>query len=114
MSMYLSIRDDVVFAAGYKTLAEGLKDLNIPGIELFVKKDDTASAIAPEDGKERLNLTSTEDLAALQRQASENGIKIAALCMGNNFNAEDKEFQIAWAARTLRAAKALGAPAIRI
>src|SRR5262249_2462078 len=43
-TMYLSIRDDVVFAAGYATLAEGLRDLNIPAVELFVHEDDTVPA----------------------------------------------------------------------
>ena len=114
MSMYLSVRDDIVFAAGYATIAEGLKDLNIQGVELFVKNDDTVSAIAPEGGKDRLNLANSADLATLKKQASDNGVKIAALCMGNNFNAEDKAFQIAWAVRTIRAAEALGVPAIRI
>jgi len=114
VSMYLSVRDDIVFAAGYATIAEGLKDLNIQGVELFVKNDDTVSAIAPEGGKDRLNLANSADLATLKKQASDNGVKIAALCMGNNFNAEDKAFQIAWAVRTIRAAEALGVPAIRI
>jgi len=114
MSMYLSIRDDVVFAAGYTSIAEGLDDLSIPGIELFVKKDDTVSAIAPQPGSERLNLSIPEDVSALKSQAEDHGIRIAALCMGNNFNAADKEFEIGWAARTVRAAKALGAPAVRI
>lgn len=112
--MYLSIRDDVVFAAGYTTLIEGLHDLSIPGIELFVKRDDTVSAIAPTEGKDRLNLTDPDDLAALKAQAETNGIRIAALCMGNNFNADDKQFEIDWAARTVRAAAALDAPVVRI
>lgn len=114
MSMYLSIRDDVVFAAGYKTLAEGLEDLKISGLELFVKRDDTVTAIVPEPGKERLSISSPDDLDALKKQAADHGIKIAALCMGNNFNSADKEFEVAWAVRTVRAAKALGAPAVRI
>lgn len=112
--MYLSIRDDIIFAAGYKTLAEGLKDLNIEGIELFVHKDDTVSAIAPTGGKDRLKISDAADLAELQRQAEANGVKIAAFCMGNDFNAEDKQFQIDWAVRTVRAAQKLGIPAIRI
>ena len=112
--MYLSIRDDVVFAAGYTTLAEGLHDLNIPGVELFVKKDDTVAALAPAEGKERLNLTDPDDLAILKAQAETNNIRIAALCMGNNFNADDKQFEIDWAIRTVRAAAALNAPVVRI
>src|SRR5580700_5786010 len=114
MSMYLSIRDDVVFAAGYTSIAEGLADLNIPGIELFVKRDDTVAALVPQPGTERLNLTHPGDLSTLIEQAGDHGIRISALCMGNNFNAVDKEFEVAWAARTVRAAKALGAPAARI
>ena len=68
--MYLSIRDDIVFAAGYTTLAEGLRDLNIEGVELFVNRDDTVSAIAPAGDRVRLDLTVSEELAELQAQAS--------------------------------------------
>ena len=112
--MYLSIRDDVVFAAGYTTLAQGLKDLNIPGVELFVLRDDSVVAIDPLGEKNRLDLTEPDELAELKRQAKTNGITISALCMGNNFNAEDREAEIAWAVRTVRAAKKLGVPAVRI
>lgn len=112
--MYLSIRDDVVFAAGYTSLAEGLRDLAIPGIELFVKRDDTVPALTPTEEKPRLNLTDPDDLAVLKAQAEENKIKIAALCMGNNFNADDKQFEFDWAVRTVHAAAALDVPVIRI
>jgi sugar phosphate isomerase/epimerase len=112
--MYLSIRDDVVFAAGYGSIAEGLKDLGIPGVELFVKRDDTVSAVSPQGGKERLNLSDAADLNALKQQADQHGIVVSALCMGNNFNAADKDFEVAWAVRTVRAAQQLGAPAVRV
>ena len=71
-------------------------------------------AIAPTEGKERLNLTDMDDLAALKAQAETNNVRIAALCMGNNFNADDKEFEIDWAVRTVKAAAALDVPVIRI
>jgi len=112
--LYLSIRDEIVFAAGYKTLAEGLKDLGIPGVELFVLRDDTVPAIDPQGDKTRLDLTEPDELAELQRQATANGVTLSALCMGNNFNAEDKAAEIAWAVRTVQAAEQLGIPAIRI
>ncbi len=114
MSMYLSIRDDVVFAAGYTTLLEGLKDLNISGIELFVKRDNTVTPITLVAGQDRLNISNKDDMALLNAQADDHGIEISALCMGNNFNAPDKDFEVAWAARTVRAAETLGAPAVRI
>lgn len=112
--MYLSIRDDIVFLAGYKTLAEGLHDLNIGGIELFVHEDYTVPAIAPENGKTRLNLMDANDLADLKTQAKESGVCIAALCMGNNFNSENKDFQVAWTVHTVWAAQQLRAPAVRV
>ncbi|HLJ54788.1 MAG TPA: sugar phosphate isomerase/epimerase family protein [Chthonomonadaceae bacterium] len=112
--MYLSIRDDIVFAAGYASLAEGLRDLNVEGVELFVHRDDTVPAIQPAGDRKRLSLCSPGGLTELQEQAATAGVTIAALCMGNNFNAEDKPAEIAWAVRTIQAAAALGAPAIRV
>ncbi len=112
--MYISVRDDIVFACKYPTLAEGLKDLNINGIELFINQDYTVPAIAPKDGKARLNIKVPAELAELKNQASANGVTISALCMGNDFNADDKQFQINWAVATVRACEFLGAPAVRI
>ncbi|HZT43916.1 MAG TPA: sugar phosphate isomerase/epimerase family protein [Chthonomonadaceae bacterium] len=112
--MYLSIRDDTVFGAGYETLSEGLRDLNLEGVELSVRRDDTVAAIAPQNGKTRLKLTDPAELAELQAQARPAGVRISALCMSNDFNAEDKEAEVAWAVRTVEAAQQLGAPAVRI
>lgn len=115
--MHLSIRDEIVFAAGYETLGEGLRDLGIRAVELWVKRDDTVPAIAPERDPEhrtRLDITSPADLDELHGQARAEGVHIAALCMGNNFNAENKPAEYAWAVRAVRAAHELGAPALRI
>jgi len=67
-------------------------------------------AIAPVEGKERLKLTDPDDLAALKRKRRPTTFGSRALCMGNNFNAEDKQFEIDWAVRSVRAAAALDAP----
>ena len=112
--MYLSIRDEIVFAAGYATIAEGLRDLNIGGVELFVQRDNTVPALEPTADRPRLNLCHADELAELKRHRDENNITIAALCMGNNFNADDKEAEINWAVRTVNAAAELGVAAVRI
>lgn len=112
--MYLSIRDEVVFSAGYTVLGDGLKDLAIPGVELWVKRDDTVPTLFPIEGKERFDLTQADDLELLRAQAGEHSITLAALCMGTNFNAEDRGAEIDWVVRAVRAAFALGIPAIRI
>jgi sugar phosphate isomerase/epimerase len=112
--MYLSIRDEIVFAAGYETLASGLHDLGVPAVELWVQRDDTVPAFVPEGDQRRLDLTEPAELAALQAQVAATGLRVSALCMGNNFNAEDRAAEIDWAVRTVRAAQQLGAPAVRI
>ena len=112
--MYLSIRDEIVFAAGYATLAEGLRDLGINGVELWVKRDDTVPAIAPEAGKKRFSLCDENDLNALRQQADAAGVRISALCMGNNFNAADKQAEQGWAERAIFAAATLGVPVVRV
>ncbi len=112
--MYISIRDDIVFAAGYDNLATGLKDLGIEAVELFVHKDGTVPAIDRSASADRLCLDSETGFTELQSQAAANGVTISALCMGTNFNAEDRQFQIDWTIRTIQAAAALGVPAIRI
>lgn len=115
--MHLSIRDEIVFAAGYTTLAHGLHDLGIHSVELWVRRDDTVPAIAPQrdpEGRERLNLTLPADIDELYGQARAEHVQIAALCMGNDFNATHKKAEIDWAVRTVQAAAALNAPAVRI
>ncbi|HLI49539.1 MAG TPA: sugar phosphate isomerase/epimerase family protein [Chthonomonas sp.] len=112
--MFVSIRDEIVFAAGYKQLGEGLKDLGYQSVELLVHRDDTVSALQPVEGRERLRLSGEEGLAELKRQAERMDVQICALCMGNNFNAADWEAEISWAVRTVEAAAKLGVPVVRI
>ncbi len=112
--MYLSIRDDIVFVAGYQTIAEGCADLGIPAVELGVQKDDTVPAIAPKDGKDRLNVSDPAGIAELKRQSEATGIRIAALLMANNFNIETRQEEIDWAVRVVEACSQLGVQALRI
>ena len=112
--MYLSIRDEVLFAAGYPTIAAGLNDLQIHAVELWVKRDDTVAALRPEGSRTRLNLSDMIELSLLQEEIEAENVTVPALCMGNNFNAEDRDAEIAWAVRTVEAAGRLGAPVVRI
>ena len=112
--MYLSIRDEILFSAGYETLTEGLTDLNLAGIELWFDREESVPSLTAPGGKPRLNLSDAGDLAELQRQVEANGVKISALCMGNNFNAEDRAAELAWGVRAIRIAEKLEVPAIRI
>ena len=112
--MYLSIRDEILFAAGYPTLTEGLNDLQIKAVELWVRRDETVSALKPDGSKTRFNLSDYIEMAMLQDEIEAENISVTALCMGNNFNAEDKAAEWDWAIRTVEAARQLGAHVVRI
>ena len=115
--MHLSIRDEIVFAAGYETVGEGLRDLGLRAVELWVRRDDTVPAIAPERDpaqRARLRIDSPAEMDELHGQARAEGRHITALCMGNNFNASNKHAEYAWAVRAVHAAHTLNAPAVRI
>ncbi len=112
--MFLSVRDEILLAAGYPTLAAGLNDLNMRAVELWVRRDDTVTALRPEGSKARLNLSDMIEFSLLQAEIEAENVTVPALCMGNNFNAADREAEIDWAVRTVEAAGRLGAPVVRI
>jgi sugar phosphate isomerase/epimerase len=108
--MYVSVRDDTTRAAGFKTLLEGLRAMGLDSIELNYAADRSVASLT-DDG--RFPLASPGDYEAYQRHLKEHGITVSALLVGNNFGAADPEQQIAWCVDAVRAAQALGAPAIR-
>jgi sugar phosphate isomerase/epimerase len=112
--LYTSIRDDILACAGYESLSAGLKDLNLQGIELFVAHDDTVTSLEAHADAIRLNLGDPQHCSVLQAQLAAVGAHVSALCMGNNFNADNHDEQVQWAVRTVHSAHSLGIPAIRI
>jgi sugar phosphate isomerase/epimerase len=112
--MYVSVRDDIVLATGFETLAEGLKFYGISGVELAVSRDYRVHAILPTVDRPHLFLNDDDDVTRLGDQAAQSGIRIAAFLMPNNFNAPDIDAELAWAVRTIQVAAALGIPAVRI
>ncbi len=112
--MYTSIRDDILASAGYSSLISGLKELNVKGIELFVAHDGTVPSLEDTGDGLRLNLLDASHRDTLHAQLATAGAHVSALCMGNNFNAENHDEQVKWAVETVQAAHIMGVPAIRI
>lgn len=112
--MYLSVRDDIVRYAGYKSILEGLRDLDIPTVEMSVDRNCTVSALEPMGGRIGFDLTSDSDLLRLKSHFNERGVGISAFLVANDFGAENLESEIRWVANVVRAADALGVPAVRI
>ncbi len=108
--MYVSARDDTIRAAGFATLLEGLRAMGIDSIELTFSKEQQVASLTDD---RRFPLSSSSDYEAYRKHLAENGVSVAALLVGNNFGVADLEPEIAWVVAAIRAAGALGAPAIR-
>ncbi len=112
--MYAAIREAIVLSAGYPTIAEGLADLGLSGLEMEFFRDRTALALDPAGGPEKLDLATDAGLGALRDQCAAAGARISAFLLANNFGADDRDAEIDWVVAAARAAHALGVPAIRI
>ncbi|MGC8669244.1 MAG: sugar phosphate isomerase/epimerase family protein [Chthonomonadales bacterium] len=112
--MYVSIRDDILLAAGYPTIGDGLNALNLHAVELAVGRDFSVHAPAAGSTKERYFLNRNEDVSDLRRLCEGASIRISALLLANDFNAPDIEKELDWIIRTIHAAGDLGIEAVRI
>jgi sugar phosphate isomerase/epimerase len=84
--------------------------MGIGSIELSLAKDRTVVSLTED---RRFPLASAADYATYRQHLAEHGISVSATLVGNNFGAQDPEPEIAWCVDAVRAAEALGAPAIR-
>jgi sugar phosphate isomerase/epimerase len=108
--MYVSVRDDTARAAGFGTLQEALRAMGIDSVELNFTADRQVSSLTDD---RRFPLATPADYAAYQQHLREIGVTVSALLCANNFGAADPEPEVAWCVDAIRAAEALGAPAIR-
>jgi sugar phosphate isomerase/epimerase len=108
--MYVSVRDDTARAAGFPTLLEGLRAMGINSIELNYTAERQVSSLTDD---RRFPLATPADYEAYRQHLRESGGSVSALLCANNFGAADPEPEIAWCVDAIRAAEALGAPAIR-
>jgi sugar phosphate isomerase/epimerase len=112
--MYVSIRDNMLHATGFPNLAEGLRFYGLDAVEIAVRRDYRIPALTPTDDRPHLYLNDDADVERLREQAEQNGIRIPAFLLGNDFNAEDRATELAWMTRVVEAAGRLGIPAVRI
>lgn len=110
--MFVSVRDDVVLHGGFPSVAEGLRFLGVNAVELSVARDFSVRSLT--DSSRRLDIRSTEGLSDLERETSQNGVRISAFLLGNDFGREDAKEQVVWMVETVRAAQRLGIPAVRV
>ena len=109
--MYVSIREDILKTAGYKSIAEGLKDLGLDSVEVEFFRDYTVYA---PDSWEKLQLTRDNAEPVIGGAFNSAGIKICAFLLHNNFNCADQAGEVNWVIEVVKTAGILKIPAIRI
>lgn len=110
--MYVSIRDATVLHAGYPTILDGLKALDIWAIEANFDRDSALPSVT--DPKKFLPVTTSAEIAAYKRHLDEHKVRVSAFLLANNLNADDLDAELAWMERAIRAAHGLGVKAVRI
>ena len=110
--MFVSIRDDVVLHGGFSSVAEGLRFLGLDAVEVAVGRDLTVRSLT--NPAQRHDLKSASGLQAFEQEAKQNGIRISALLLGNDFGKSDAKEQVEWVTETVKAAHQLGVKAVRV
>ncbi len=112
--MYVATRDAMLRHIGVNDPWEALKALEVGAVELSIDEQLKTTSFHGAAGGVPFDLSREEDVAALDERADEQSIAICALCMANDFSADDLNAQVAWGAAAVDAAAALGAPAVRV
>jgi sugar phosphate isomerase/epimerase len=110
--MFVSIRDDVVLHGGFCSVVEGLRDLGIDAVEVHVRRDLTVRSLV--NPSQLHDLSSPEGLKALETELAQNGVRISAFLLGNDFGRDDAEEQVEWMVKTVKTAHQLGINAVRV
>lgn len=110
--MFVSIRDDVVLHGGFPSVVEGMRFLGVDAVEVHVARD--FSVRSPVNPSQKLDIRSDDDLSVLEREISQNGIRVCAFLLGNDFGKEDAREQVEWMIKTVKVAHQLGISAVRV
>ncbi len=108
--MYPSARDHIVLA-GWPTIKEGLDALGFDAVEMEFTGE--RSVFTVDGPRERITLDEA-GIKRFSKQLDDCGIRVSALMMSNNFANPDLDFEVNWTVDAIKAADALGIPAVRI
>jgi sugar phosphate isomerase/epimerase len=109
--MYASLRDGTALSAGFETVKEAADACGVPAAELSLDRDMKAPSVV---SKDTFTLDSSASIATYKAHLAEFGILPAGFLLANDFNTPDRDAEIAWITRVVRAADAIGMHAIRV
>ncbi len=106
--MEISIRDGTIFAADSPTLLDGLTSLGLRSVEIAINREGRVTA--PNTAKGQPAIPPLE----CRQQLDRTGIQSCAVLMANDFTMPAMDAEIHWVIQGAAAAKALGAPVVRV
>lgn len=109
--MEVAVRDGSLYSAGFATAAEGLKALDVAAVEVAIDRDGAARSLTSERS---LDLTSQDGQQELRRELAAAGARVCAFLCAQDFNNADRDAHVRWVVQAVRAADALGVPALRV
>ncbi|MCZ7646559.1 MAG: sugar phosphate isomerase/epimerase [Planctomycetota bacterium] len=110
--MYVSTRDAMLKHTGIADPWAALKALEVNAVELNFTREATTDGFHGNGGKP-FELGAEAGRKAAKAAFDAHGAKVCALLMANDF-AGDLDAEVAWGVSAVRAAAALGAPAVRV
>lgn len=109
----IAIRDQIIPLAAGGSLFDVLRSVGVDGVECLVDPQEFLPYLrTPEAGA--FHLRDEASIGALKQRIADEGVRICALLLATDFAGDHADQHVAWAARVVRAAKALGVPVVRI
>ena len=113
-TMEVSVRDAMVPVPEGQSFFRALQSVGASAIEMSTEPGYGLPALVLEDGSAPFSIHTPEAIQALRQRLDAEGVRVAALFVANDFSGDDAEAHVAWVADVTRAARELGAPALRI
>jgi sugar phosphate isomerase/epimerase len=112
--MNVAVRDATVPVAPGRTIFHALRELSIDSIEVEVQADGTVPHVPTPDGK-RCSIKDDACVRELKVVLGSERVRTCALLLATDFSSnETADAHVAWSVKAIRAARELGAPAVRI
>jgi sugar phosphate isomerase/epimerase len=112
-TLEISVRDGNVPRHPGQNVFDALREVGISAIEMQVDRDFSTPTVSANAGRE-YSLRSADEIAALKAKLESEKVSVVALLLATDFSSDDAEENVDWAVQCIRAAKELGAPAVRI
>lgn len=114
MPLEVSVRDEMVPRPAGQSFFEALHALGISAVEFCINSDGGVPLLVESDGSAPFSINGADAIEQLRSRLDAEGVTVAAWLLPTDYSGPDAAEHVQWSIRAVRAAKALGAPVVRI